>query len=234
MIGGNVKTIGLIGGTGWVSSVEYYRNINLGVNKKIGGLNFARLVLYSLNYNDVNDRETKEDWQRVYQIVLDAAKKLQKAEVECLVLCANTLHSWAEKLQTEISLPIIHIATATANEIKKKKLSKIGLLGTRQTMTEDFYKIELKKQNIEMLIPDKDDVDYINDKILNEMLKNTFKPKTKARFLEIIEKLKMEGAQGIVLGCTEIPLLIKQNDCDLPLFDTTAIHSNAVVDFALN
>lgn len=228
-----MKTIGLIGGTGWVSTVEYYRNINLGINEKLGGLNFARLILYSVNYNDVKNRETEHDWDRVYKIILDAAQKLEKTDIAGLVLCANTLHSWAEKLQTEISVPIIHIAEATAVEIKKKNLSKVALLGTRQTMTEDFYKIKLKEQNIETLIPDKEDIDYINDKILGEMLKNIFKAETKSQFLKIIDKLKVQGAQGIVLGCTEIPLLIKQEDSDLPLFDTTIIHSNAVVDFAL-
>jgi len=228
-----MKTIGLLGGTGWISTTEYYRNINLGINEKLGGLNFARLILYSFNYEDVKVSAKQYDWDRIYGFILEAAKKLQQADVHCLVLCANTMHSWADKLQADISLPIIHIAEATAAEIKKNKLNKVGLLGTRQTMLMDFYKAKLKVQNIETVIPAKKDIEFINDAIFSELLLNIFKPQTKVHFLEIIERLKKQGAQGIILGCTEIPLLLKQEDADVPFFDTTKIHSNAVVDFAL-
>ena len=229
-----MKTIGLIGGTGWVSTIEYYRTINLEINKRLGGHNAARCILYSFNYADINECNLREDHAGVYKIVFDAAAKLKEASADFIVLCANTLHQYADDLQAEIKLPIVHIAEATASEIKKQGLSKIGLLGTKFTMEMDFYTKLLSSAGIESLVPEKPERLFIHSTIMNELLREIFKPEAKKRFLEIINDLEQKGAEGIVLGCTEIPLLIKQEDTHLPVFDTLEIHAQAAVDFALN
>ena len=228
-----MKTIGLIGGTGWVSTLEYYRLINEETNKRLGGLNAARCIIYSFNYADINECNIREDHEGVYKLVLDAAIKLKKASVDCLVLCANTLHQYAERLQTEINLPIVHIADATANEISKQELTTIGLLGTKFTMEMDFYTKRLSSAGINSLVPEKPERIFIHNTIMDELLKEIFRPEAKKRFLEIINDLEKRGAQGIVLGCTEIPLLINQADTHLPVFNTLKIHAKAAVEFAI-
>jgi len=154
--------------------------------------------------------------------------------MNCILLCANTLHLFADELENKISIPIIHIATETAKHIKKKHLSKGGLLGTRKTMEMDFYKTKLKNENIEVIVPDKNEREFIDNTIFNELIKGIFNKKSKEKFLTIMQKLKSQGAEGIILGCTKIPLLIKQEDTDIPVFDTTRIHACAAVDFALS
>ncbi len=228
-----MKTIGIVGGTGWVSSVEYYRLINEGINKKLGGLNFARCILYSINYAEIDACNQKQDYNGVYRIVSDAAKKLISIGAQGIVLGANTLHFTAEKLQKEISVPIIHIAEAASAEIRKQGFSTIGLLGTRQTMEQDFYKSKLSAAGIETIVPEKAKRDFINDVIMNELLKSNFNSESKERFIEIIRELNQQGAQGIILGCTEIPLLIRQKDIEIPMFNTLDIHCRAITDFAL-
>ena len=228
-----MKTIGLIGGTGWVSTIEYYRLINEGINSRLGGHNAARCILYSFNYADLNECNLREDHAGVYKLVLDAAAKLKNASADFIVLCANTLHQYVDDLHAEIKLPIVHIADATAAEIKKKGLTKIGLLGTKFTMEMDFYTKRLSSAGIDSLIPPKAERLFIHDTIMNELLREIFKPEAKKKFLDIINDLELKGAQGIVLGCTEIPLLIKQEDTHLPVFNTLKIHAQAAVDFAL-
>lgn len=229
-----MKTIGLVGGTGWISTVDYYRIINETINEKKGGLNAAKCVLYSLNYGDIDALNKKNDIPGVYTLILDAAKKVADAGADCLVLCANTLHRFADDLEKEIPLPIVHIAAATAKEIKEKGLSKVGLLGTKQTMALDFYKSKLKKENIETLVPDEKEWDFINDTIMNELLKGIIDEKSRETFLGIMTKLETRGAEGIILGCTEIPLLIKQEHTRLPLFNTTILHAKAAAEFAVS
>lgn len=228
-----MKTLGLIGGTGWISTVEYYRIINEQINHSEGGLTFARCIIFSLNYGDIDRLNKNHDSDGVYLLIREAAGKLVNAGVDGLVLCANTLHFFADRLQENISVPIIHIASATAGHIKKQHLSIIGLLGTKITMEEDFYKKRLEKEGITALIPEEKERDFIHSNIMNELLKGIFRKESKNRYFQIIEKLKNRGAQGIVLGCTEIPLLIKPEDLNLPLFNTLTIHSQAAVDFAL-
>ena len=228
-----MKTIGLIGGTGWVSTLEYYRLINEETNKQLGGHNAARCILYSFNYADINECNLREDHEGVYKFVLDAALKLKNASADCIVLCANTLHQYADRIVEEVKLPIIHIADATAVEIKKQGLSIIGLLGTKFTMEMDFYTKRLSEASINSIVPEKPERLFIHNTIMNELLKENFKPESKKRFLEIINDLEQNGAQGIVLGCTEIPLLIKQSDTHLPVFNTLKIHAKAAVDFAV-
>jgi aspartate racemase len=228
-----MKTIGLIGGTGWVSTLEYYRLINEETNKQLGGHNAARCILYSFNYADINECNLREDPEGVYNFVLDAAIKLKNASADCLVLCANTLHQYADRLVEEVKLPVIHIADATAVEIKKQGLSTIGLLGTKFTMEMDFYTKKLSEAGLSSVVPEKSERLFIHNTIMNELLKEIFKPESKKRFLDIINDLEQKGAQGIVLGCTEIPLLIKQSDTNLPVFNTLEIHAKAAVDYAV-
>jgi len=229
-----MKTIGMIGGTGWPSTLEYYRIINQETNRRLGGLSSAKIMLSSFNYAEIDSLNKKEDHAGVYKLVLDAAERLKKASVDFIIICANTMHQYVDALENETGLKIVHIADATAIEITKKQLSKIGLLGTRFTMEMDFYTKKLKESDIEPLVPLKADREFIHNAIMNELLKEEFKEETKAKFLSIINDLVDQGAQGIVLGCTEIPLLIKQKDTPLPVFNTLEIHAKAAVDFALS
>ena len=228
-----MKTIGLIGGTGWVSTTDYYRLINQETNRQLGGHNSARLILYSFNYADINECNLRDDHEKVYQYVLNAAQKLKGASADFLVLCANTLHQYAGRLTDAVQLPIVHIADAAAAEIKRKGLTTVGLLGTRFTMEMDFYTKKLSEAAITSLVPEKPERNYIHSIIMDELLKENFRPESKQRFLEIIDGLQKQGAQGIVLGCTEIPLLIKQEDTSIPVFNTLQLHAKAIVDFAL-
>ncbi len=229
-----MKTLGLIGGTGWISTAEYYRLINELVNKKLGGLNFADLFLYSFNYNVIYELYKEKKHPEIYQLVEDSANKLINSGAEGIVLCANTLHFYANDLEKNISIPIIHIADATSKSILNFGLDKVGLLGTKTTMEEDFYRSRLNNNGIEVLIPDLEDRNFIHDSIFNELLKGIFKDETKLKILEIMNKLNDNGANGIILGCTEIPLIIKKEDSSLPLFDTTLIHAEAAADFAVS
>jgi aspartate racemase len=229
-----MKTIGMIGGTGWPSTLEYYRLINQETNKSLGGLNSAKIVMTSFNYAEIDLLNKKDDHAGVYKLVLDAAQKLKKCSVGCIVLCANTLHQYVEDLEKETGLKVVHIADTTAKEIRKNNISRIGLLGTRLTMEMDFYKKRLSQSGIESFVPAKTEREFIHNAIMNELLKEEFKEETKAEFLKIIDELEQLGAEGIVLGCTEIPLLIKQSDTHLPVFNTLEIHAKAAVDFALS
>jgi len=228
-----MKLIGLIGGTGWVSTVEYYRIMNEEVNRRLGGLQSANCVLYSFNYAVIDELNESYDVERQGALMVDAAKKLISIGAEGIVLCANTLHQFAERVEKEIHVPLIHIADATATQIKKRNISTVGLLGTKYTMEMDFYKRKLNEANIKVLIPDAEDREFINHTITQELLKRVFKDESKARFMQIMNRLHSQGAEGIILGCTEIPLLVKQHDTELPLFDTLSIHALAAIDFAL-
>lgn len=229
-----MKTIGLVGGTGWISSVEYYRIINQEINQRLGGLDFARCILFSLNYGDINALNKKNDKPGIYGLIKDAAVKLVQCGAEGIVLCANTLHQFAEELEQQLPVPLIHIASATAKEIKNQNYKQVGLLGTEQTMEMDFYKIKLKKEGIETIVPDKKERQFIQHTIATELLQGNFVNESRARFLAIMDTLNQLGAEAIILGCTEIPLLIKQEHTRLPLFDTLVIHSHAAVDFMLS
>jgi len=228
-----MKTLGLVGGTGWVSSVDYYRLINQGINKALGGHEAARCILYSLNFADIVNCNKRNDTEGIYALVKDATVKVIQGGAEGIVLCANTLHKYADRLQKEIEVPIIHIAEATAREINDKHLSTVGLLGTQYTMEEDFYTSILEASNIRTIVPEIEDRKFIHATIFDELLKELFEEKSKRRLLDIMKKLQLQGAEGIVLGCTEIPLIIQDDDFDLPLFNTTLIHARAAVDFAL-
>ncbi|WP_372648635.1 aspartate/glutamate racemase family protein [Draconibacterium sp.] len=227
-----MKKIGLVGGTGWVSSQEYYKIINETVNKKQGGLTFPEIILYSVNYGDIYACNQQNDREGVYSIVKKASETVCNVGANFIALCANTLHFTYEQLQTEIDVPILHIADATAAAIKARGISKVGLLGTRETMELDFYKTRLAKHNIEVIVPEKPERNFIHSSIMNELLKEIFLPETKTSFLAIMNKLAEKGAEGIILGCTEIPLLISQVDFEQPLFSTLELHAKAIAEFA--
>ena len=228
-----MKTIGLVGGTGWISSAEYYRIINEETNRRSGGLVFARCILYSLNYGEIDEFNRFNDKEGVYRLILDATSKLILSGAEFIVLCANTTHQFAERLREEIDVPVIHIAEAAADEIRRQNINRVGLIGTRQTMEMDFYKSKLNDRNIEVLVPEPDDRDFIQNTISDELLKGIFSEQSRLRFIGICKGLYMKGAEGIVLGCTEILLRLKQEDTDIPRFNTLGIHAVAAVDFAL-
>ena len=229
-----MKILGLVGGTTWLSTIDYYRYINKGINEKLGGVNFAECMIYSLNFADIHRNNEARDWECNYLLVLNACEKLISGGAEGIVLCANTMHLLAGRISENINVPIIHIAEATANEIRKKDINIIALLGTKFTMEEDFFKLKLAEKGIGTIIPDEDDRNFIHDSIFNELAKDIINPDTKKRYISIIDKLISKGAEGVILGCTEIPLLIKQEDVSIPAFDTTLIHSKAAVEFALS
>jgi aspartate racemase len=228
-----MKTIGMIGGAGWPSTLEYYRIINQETNKRLGGLNSAKIILSSFNYEMIDALNKKNDHAGVYELVLDAAFRLKKASADFLIICANTMNQYVDAIEKETGLPVIHITDATAEEIKKKSFSKIGLLGTRFTMEMDFYKNRFSQFGIESIVPANPEREFIHSAIMDELLKEIFKKETKNKFLNIIDDLKSNGAEGIVLGCTEIPLLIKQKDVSIPVFNTLENHAKAAVSFSL-
>jgi aspartate racemase len=228
-----MKTLGLIGGTSWVSTVDYYRILNEQINQRLGGLNAARLFLYSLNYEEFKPPVEAKDWDNYSLRLTDIAKKLEHAGAECIILCANTPHMAADFIQQQIKIPLIHIAEETAKEIAKHGIKKIALLGTKVTMEQAFFKQRLSNYHISTLIPAEEERNFIHSTILTELAKGIFTEETKKRFLEIISSLGEKGAEAIILGCTEIPMLIKSGDCNLKLFDTTLIHATAAVNFAL-
>jgi aspartate racemase len=229
-----MKKIGLVGGISWTSTLDYYRYINEGINAQLGGLNFAECIVYSVNFDNFQRYNAAYDWDATFSLLANAAENLKKAGAEAIVLGANTAHIVADRIEAQLQLPLINIVTATAAAINKKQLKKVGLLGTSYTMELDFYKTKLQAAGIVPIIPEKqEDRDYIEDKLRNELGAGIINPGTKAGYLSIIQQLIDRGAEGIILGCTEIPLLIKQEDVAVPVFDTTRIHANAAVAFAL-
>ncbi|OGV96581.1 aspartate racemase [Microgenomates group bacterium RBG_16_45_19] len=228
-----MKTLGLIGGTSWLSTVDYYRLINLEINKRLGGLNSAKLVLYSLNYEEAKRFVDENNWKEISALFCGAAERLEKAGIDGLIICANTPHKIADDVQKVIRVPLIHIAEVTAKEIRKKGINKAGLLGTRFTMEDGFFQDKLRQEGIEAVIPEKDEIGFVHNSIFDELGKEIFRPETKQRYVGIIGKLVEKGAEGVIFGCTEIPLLLKQEDCPVPVFDTTVIHAKAAVEFAL-
>jgi aspartate racemase len=229
-----MKTLGLIGGTSWVSTIDYYTYINKMVNEQLGGLASAKILMYSMNMEELFKFASASDWNGLALFLSGIAKKLESAGAEGLILCANTPHIVADEVQKSINIPLINIIDETSKEIAKQKINKVILLGTKITMEKDFFKDRLLRSGIETVIPEEADRDFIQASIFNELGKNIFSPETRQRYIEIIRKLQTNGAGGVILGCTEIPLLIKQEDCSIPAFDTTLIHAKAAVEFMLS
>jgi len=229
-----MRKIGLIGGISWVSTSDYYTLINKGINEKLGGLNFSECLIYSFNYADIKKNNDTNDWDSTFNMLLKAAEILQSGGAEAILLCANTMHLIADRLQQAIDIPLIHIAEETAIEIQKKEIRKVGLLGTKFTMELDFFKDKLAEKGIEAIIPASEEVkDFIHYTIFEELGRGIASEETKKRYLEIANELIKNGAEGIILGCTEIPLVIKEGDLSVPIFDTTLIHTQAAINFQL-
>lgn len=229
-----MKIIGLVGGTSYLSTVDYYKRINEGINDKLGALNFSECQVYSFNFQKIKDMMDTDNWPGITSNLILVCQQLQNSGVECIVLCANSLHYVADEVQNSIEIPLINIATSTAKSIQKQDLTKVGLLGTKFTMEYDFFKAKLLEFGIEAIIPNSvEDRQFIHDVIYNELSKGIFKSESKSRYLTIIEKLHRSGAQGIIAGCTEIPLLITPSDLLIPFFDTTIIHCDAVIKYSL-
>lgn len=229
-----MKTLGLIGGTTWHSTLEYYRGINEQVAARLGGLSSARLWLHSVNFAELQPPADAEGWKRVADHLTDVARRLERAGAEGLVICANTPHRVAEDVQAAIGIPLLHIAEATADAVVARKVERVALLGTRPTMEQAFFVSRLAKRGVTSLVPDEADRATIHESILGELGKGIFTPETRARYIGIIEGLVARGAQGAILGCTEIPMLIREGDCTVPTFDTMALHVRAAVAFALD
>lgn len=230
-----MKKIGLVGGISWTSTVDYYRYLNEGINQKLGGLNFAECMINSVNFDNFQRFNANYDWEATYQLLLAAAEDLKKGGAEAIVLCANTAHIVADRIAEKIQLPLIDITNAVAAAIHEAGLKKVGLIGTTYTMELGFYKDKLLANGIEPMIPKSQEVrDYIEDTLRNELGRGILNPETKKQYLAIIQDLLDQGAEGIILGCTEIPLIIKASDLSVPVFDTTRIHAQAAVDFALS
>ena len=226
-----MKTLGMIGGTTWVSTQDYYRYINSEVNRMLGGLNSAKLVLYSINFQEAKDYVDKKDYESMKILLMNGVRKLVAAGVDGIMLCANTMHKYAKEAKEVSGLPLIHIADVTAVEINKQGLKTVGLLGTKITMEEPFYKDNLKSHGITAIVPEVTDQAYVNRIIFDELGKDVFREETRQKLLSIMEELHSRGAKGIILGCTEIPLIIKPEHTSLPLFDTLYLHARAAAKF---
>lgn len=229
-----MKTIGLIGGMSWESSLEYYRIINEKVKEELGGHHSAELILYSVDFEDIQVLQHKNKWDDLTKIMVNTAKVLEKAGAGLMVICTNTMHKMADDVQKNIAVPLIHIADATAQSIQQRELKRVGLLGTKFTMEQDFYKGRLsEKFDIDVVIPDEKDREIIHEIIYSDLCLNKVEESSKKEFLRVIDKLLDNGAEGVILGCTEIPLLINQKDVPVPVFDTTAIHAEKAAIEAL-
>ena len=229
----NLKTIGLIGGMSWESTVTYYKIINEVIKEKLGGLHSAKCVLYSVNFQEIEECQANGNWEKSGEILGEAAYNLEKAGADFIVICTNTMHKVVNQIKEKISIPILHIAEMTAEKILEKGLKNIALLGTKYTMEQDFYKSKLIEKEINVVIPDKNDIETINEVIYDELCLGIINSNSKKKFLEIVDKLRNKGAEGIILGCTEIGLLIKNADTDVPLFDTAIIHAEQAAIYSI-
>ena len=228
-----LKTIGMIGGMSWESSAEYYRYINEEIKRRLGGLHSAKIILFSVDFDEIEKCQSENKWDEAGRILGEAASSLEKAGADFIVICTNTMHKVMDSISRNITIPVLHIADETALQIKQHGMNKVGLLGTKYTMEQDFYRSRIEAQEIEVLIPNEEDRVLINKTIFNELCLGNIQDSSREVFKRIIEALIAEGAEGIILGCTEIGLLIKQEDASVPLFDTTLIHAQGAVEKAL-
>lgn len=229
-----MKTIGLLGGMSWESTITYYQQINKQINEALGGLHSAQILLASVDFEAIEACQKNNEWEKSGEILAGYAQSLERAGADFLLICTNTMHKVAPQIQQAISIPIIHIADATVTDLQAKQIKKVALLGTTYTMTQDFYKQRVIDQGIDVLIPDEAAISELNRIIFDELCHGVIKETSKATFLRAIRDLQKRGAEGVILGCTEIGLLIEQSDVDLPVFDTTLIHAKAAVELALS
>ena len=230
-----MKTIGLIGGMSWESSVDYYRIINEETRNILGGSHSSKCLMYSFDFHEIEELQNKNSWEELTKEMVLQADNLKKAGADFIVICTNTMHIMAPDIEKRTGLKVLHIADVTGEEIKRKSIGKVALLGTKFTMEGSFYKKVLKdKHNIDVVIPNDEDREVIHNIIYNELVRGIIKDDSRQKYIKIIDKLIDKGAEGVVLGCTEIPLLIKQKDVSIPIFNTTEIHSKAAVRYAID
>ncbi|MCB6610407.1 aspartate/glutamate racemase family protein [[Clostridium] symbiosum] len=220
-----MKTIGMIGGMSWESTVTYYKIINEVVKEELGGLHSAKILLYSVDFEEIEKYQSDGEWDRAGEVLADAAGKLENAGADYIVICTNTMHKVVPQIEAHIGIPVIHIAEATADILLQSGMNRVALLGTKYTMTQDFYKEKLVGAGIEVLIPGEEEIEEINDVIFKELCRGIISEASKQKYLAVIDKLAAAGAQGVILGCTEIGMLIREADTALPVFDTTQIHA---------
>ncbi len=229
-----MKTIGMIGGMSWESTVTYYQVINEIIKEKLGGFHSAKCLLYSVDFHEIEECLSSSNWERGAALLSDAAIRLERGGADFIIICTNTLHKVVEKVQEKISIPILHIAEVTSEELIENKIDKVALLGTKYTMEQDFYKNRLVNNGIEVMIPREADREKINTIIFKELCLGIVSQRSKEEYLRIIDDLMKQGAQGIILGCTEIGILINQSDTDAPLFDTTYIHGKRAALYSIS
>ncbi|MCG8415128.1 MAG: aspartate/glutamate racemase family protein [Pseudomonadales bacterium] len=229
-----MKTIGLLGGMSWESTSTYYRDLNEGVKQQLGGLHSAKIALYSVDFEEIEKLQHAGDWEATAVILADAALKVENAGADFLLICTNTMHKVAPQVEAAISIPLLHLADATGQRLQEAGIERVGLLGTRFTMEQDFYKQRLvDKYGIEVLIPEPDEIEIVHRVIYDELCLGQIKEESRKQYVDIIKHLGQRGAQAAILGCTEIALLVQQQHTQLPLFDTTAIHCEEAVKLAL-
>jgi aspartate racemase len=229
-----MQVIGLIGGMSWESTLEYYRIINQLVRDRLGGQHSAKILMYSVDFHEIEECQQQDRWDDAAEILIDAAQRLEKGKADLLILCTNTMHKLAENIQSSVDIPLIHIADATAEELKKFGISVVGLLGTRYTMEQDFLRGHLASQHdIKTIIPPSEAREIVHRVIYDELCLGRIEEDSRDKLLHIISDLEEQGARGVILGCTELPLLIRSEDVAIPVFDTTAIHARKAVDIAI-
>ena len=228
-----MKTIGLIGGMSWESTVTYYQLLNEGVKDALGGLHSAKVLLYSVDFFEIESLMSRGDWDKAADLLGGVAARLENAGADMILICTNTLHKVAPQVQSRIRVPLVHIAVAAAEALTAQGISRVGLLGTKYTMTQAFYRDKLVERGIEVLIPEGDDIDLVNRVIFDELCLGIVKEESRADYLRVIAALQQRGAQGILLGCTELGLIVAREDVSLPLFDTTEIHAKKALVLAL-
>jgi aspartate racemase len=229
-----MRTLGLFGGMSWESTAIYYRHLNELARERLGGLHSARLLLWSFDFDDVAKRQHAGDWASAADLMIDAARRLERGGAEALVICTNTMHRMAEEVQAAVPIPLLHIADATAEAARRAGCRRPALLATRFTMEENFYKGRLRdRHGIEAIVPDAEGRAMVHGVIYEELCRGLVRPESKAAYLALVDRLRADGADGVILGCTEITMLIGQADLDLPVLDTTRIHAEAAMDFAL-
>lgn len=229
-----MKTIGLIGGMSWESTVTYYQVINETVKERLGGLHSAKCVLYSVDFQEIEACQASGDWERSGEILGEAARSLQAAGADFIVICTNTMHKVEAQIRKKIDIPILHIAEATASLLKAENMNRVGLLGTKYTMTQEFYKGKLAECGVEMIVPEEEEIETVNQVIYGELCRGIISEASKKEYINIISHLKGRGAQGVILGCTEIGLLVNSQDTEVPLFDTALIHARKAAELSLS
>ena len=228
-----MKTVGLIGGMSWESTITYYQLLNEGIKDALGGLHSAKILLYSVDFYEIEALMSRGEWEQAADLLGGVAQRLETAGADMVLICTNTLHKVALQVQSRIHVPLVHIAEAAADELIKSGITRVGLLGTKYTMTQEFYRDKLTARGIDVLIPEGEDIDLVNRVIFDELCLGIVKEESKAAYLRVISELQARGAQGILLGCTELGLIVSAEDVALPLFDTTVIHAKKALELSL-